>query len=385
MSMKLDASKFIYCPLLKAKLGEYSGAHDVGDELKPSMLPVFVAPPASDRDHENGRPLVPAEHVRLFGQRLFNSWGKRPVLVDAVNLDDEWHRSELPDHPLTALLQRARSAGTIAIPMTGMTRSREYQLAVRHANAGDKLGVGLRLRVRDFDADNLHQLLNDVFSQLMCGPEDTFLFVDFENRNFGSIDDFVALLIDRLNHLPYLSEWRLVAVAGTEFPEKISVTPRQKRSYRRGEWHVMQGLLARRSEIIRFPIFSDYVIEHPAFGVGGGRGVNIHLRYTSGGNWEVFKGEKFKDVGYSGIFDVADSVCQSEHFVGPDFSEGDRMIFQWANREIKSGSASSWRQAGVCHHMTFVARQFGPLIGVSVPERSPAVTPETQYQLYPAK
>jgi Beta protein len=379
--MRIDASKFIYLPILKAKLGEYCGARETSEELKPFVAPIVVVPPASDLDHEKGRPLVPAEHVRLFGPRIFSSWGKRPIFVDALNLDDAWHKEGLVDHPLTALIQRARSVGSMPMPVTSLRRSPEYQLAVKRAFEFDRYGVCLRLGLEDMESETLAKALDRFLKEANCSPSETALIVDFSARDFGDPSTFAELLIDRLNHLPYLNDWRLVAFSGTEFPQKISVAPEKSKSFRRGEWIVAEKLLARKSELIRLPLFSDYGIEHPVFATGDGRGANVHLRYSTSADYMIHKGKKFGEVGYAGIIAVAKALIGSDYFHGEGYSAGDKMIFDWANGHIPPGTASMWRQAGVCHHLALVVRQLSKHLGITIPTRAPA-TESVQQELF---
>lgn len=370
--MRIDVSKFMYLPILKGKLGEYCGVRAVADELKPFIAPVIVVAPASDLDHERGRPLIPAEHVRLFGPRLVNSWGKRPSFIDAVNLDDEWHKNDLKDHPLSALIQRARSVGALSLPMTALDRSPEYQTAVKRAFQLDRYGIGLRLNLQNIEFEALTNSLETFLRQVDCSPSDVSLIVDFSAREFGDPAEFATLFIDRLNHLPYLNSWQLIAFSGTEFPKKIAIAPKQSKNFRRGEWRVAEELIARKTELIRPPVFSDYGIEHPLFGKGGGRGANVHLRYATSQDYKIHKGGKFKEVGYSGILEVAKTLAKADYFLGATFSAGDQMIADWANEVIPAGTPSIWRQAGVCHHLTLVVKQLVEKFGIKIPTRVPA-------------
>src|ERR1700751_5083992 len=90
----------------------------------PSRLHIlFDMPPAGEFNHERGRPLTPTEHIRLFGRRLHEVWGKRVAFVDAGSIDDQTHHEGVARHPLTELLERARLAGATACPAISLSHS----------------------------------------------------------------------------------------------------------------------------------------------------------------------------------------------------------------------------------------------------------------------
>lgn len=376
--MKLDLSRILYSPILKGKMGEYNGAHDVDENLKQYILPVVVPPTSNEFDHELGRALVPAEHVKLFGPRLMKSWGKRPVFVDAINMDNDANKGGLPDHPLTALIQRSRSSGALTLPLTGIRRSEEYQIATKRSFEIDRFGIGLRLTVDDLESERFEDALSHVLEFLAVRPEQICVFIDLGYRTFAEPQSLASVLIERINHLPLLHHWKSVALACSEFPKLIKMPTNDRRDLRRGEWSVFESILARSEELFRIPTFSDYVVEHPIHNAvkkrAGRISFNVHLRYTGPDAWHVFRGEKFESCGLEGIYAVAKRIAESDVYSGPNFSVGDRMIDQWSRGEIKPGTPSTWRQASVSRHMTLVSKSIATKLGHTLVQ-APALQP----------
>jgi GNAT superfamily N-acetyltransferase len=110
-----------YLAVMKWKYGESSALRTARVD-RGRLHPLFEMPPAGDYDHEKQRPLSPTEHIRLFGPRLRERWGQRPAFIDAKMVDDEIHRQGLARHPLTELLERARLARALALPVTSLAR-----------------------------------------------------------------------------------------------------------------------------------------------------------------------------------------------------------------------------------------------------------------------
>jgi Beta protein len=126
---KMLLANTAYMPKIPWKKGERDAFRTTRPIVNDLTVPIFIMPPAGDFDHDLGKILAPADHVKLFGKKLYESRGKRPVFIDAVYLDDERHRVDPTTHPLTALIERALIAGAVAWPLTSFGRSDDYQEA----------------------------------------------------------------------------------------------------------------------------------------------------------------------------------------------------------------------------------------------------------------
>src|ERR1700732_3524876 len=126
---KMLLANAAYMPKIPWKKGERDAFKTTRQIVNDLTIPIFIIPPAGDFDHDLRRILAPADHVKLFGKKLHESRGKRPVFIDAAYLDDERHKVDPANHPLTALIERALIAGAIAWPLTSIGRSDDYQEA----------------------------------------------------------------------------------------------------------------------------------------------------------------------------------------------------------------------------------------------------------------
>jgi len=175
-------------------------------------IPIFIVPPAGDFDHDLGKILAPADHVKLFGKKLYDSRGKRPAFIDAVYLDDERHRVDSTTHPLTALIERALIAGAIAWPLTSIGRSDDYQEAVAKAHLRHQMPVAMQLSLADLQSASLNEKLISLCNQVSCDPEDAVLIVDAGPIFVPDESQFVDSLIPILNDLPRIYDWHEVVL-----------------------------------------------------------------------------------------------------------------------------------------------------------------------------
>lgn len=381
--MKVLVRNAVYMPVLKWKQGEYTALGTLPSADQEHILPLVVVPPAGDFDPEAGQPLEPAEHIKRFGPRLFDHWGRRPIFVDALHVDDERHRSVSPEHPLAALLGRARTQGAQACPATSLQRSATYQAVVaRFLQKHPDAPACLRISAVELEDTQLVDNIEAFLSEMKLSPERVVLLVDFEGDEAPPDDDFVEVLLERLNHLPHLHRWWLVALAMTSFPERLKLQVGECGRYPRSDWSIYERLLACGERLLRAPIFGDYALEYPDYRPVGRATPRARLRYSTKLEYLVENGTSTKKPhGYAAIHPVAEALVKKTDFAGAHYSNGDRFISQLATRTRKSGTAWQWRWATTEHHLRLVVGQLRTLLGVAEPARIPEPEPEPSLPL----
>jgi hypothetical protein len=364
--------------ILKWRQGE-STALGTARVDRERLIPLFDVPPAGDFDHEKRRPLTPTEHIRFFGHRLQQRWGQRVAFVDAAKIDDELHRTGLTRHPLTELLERARIARALALPVTSVTRSDEYQRATRRFVDGNPgFPICLRSTSSELDSITFASDVKGLLRDLGCSASAVFFVIDFNaqgNLPEAAIDDFVALLRDRINELPMLHNWLGLAVALSSFPTIVKLKPEEVKAFPRTDLKAYGKLLLSPEHLLRTPMFGDYALDASAVQKPQRRTPSAHLRYSTPSSYFISKGHSVrKPRGYEAIFPVAEALVGRDEYAGPDFSQGDSFIKDLANRSGKPGNAASWRWASTDHHLTANFRAINSLFGIV--ERETAKPPQ---------
>jgi hypothetical protein len=79
--------------------------------------------------------------------------------------------------------------------------------------------------------------------------------------------------------------------------------------------------------------------------------------YTLDEEWFVVRGAAFSSHPdeYEQYYSIADEIVALDEYCGPDYSYGDRYIFDRSKRTETPGSPGSWITACVNHHLTFTA------------------------------
>ena len=372
--------------ILKWKQGE-SIAVGTARSPRGRLIPLFDMPPAGDFDHEKQRPLTPTEHIRLFGRRLRDRWGQRVAFVDAMMIDDELHKNGLARHPLTELLERARLAKALALPVTSIGRSDSYQRATRRfAENNPDLPICIRATSADLDSDTFAKDVIGLVRELSCKPSQTFFVLDFKDHGVLSetaIEDFVVLLQERINELPCLHDWLGLAVALSSFPRVIKLKPGDVQSYSRTDLLTYGKLLLNPKELLRIPMFGDYALDTSPIAKPQRRTPSAHLRYSTPKHYVISKGHSVKKPhGYEAIYSVADALAARADFMGRSYSEGDLFISQLADRSAGPGNAARWRWASTDHHLTMNFRAINSFFGIVELETAKPAPAETQGLLF---
>jgi hypothetical protein len=365
-------------------MGEYKALGTLPPEDQAQIGPLMVIPPAGDFDPEAGRPLEPAEHIKSFGSRVFANWGRRPLFVDALYVDDERHAGLSGTHPLTSLLGRARIEGANACPATSIGRSREYQAAVaQFISQNHEAAACLRVTPGDLESESFAADIDALLTEIGCSVNRAVLLIDFAGAEPEADDDFIEILLDRLNHLPRLYQWLHVAFAHTAFPEKIKAEAGECTRRPRTDWQIYEKLIACGDRLNRRPIYSDYGLEYPDYRPMGRATPRARIRYSTRAEYVIDTGTTTKKpYGYKSIFPVADALTARDDFYGPAFSSGDAFFHQLSQRARGPGTAWQWRWAATDHHLRVVNKGLRALLGIREKEAAPTPREPEQATLF---
>jgi hypothetical protein len=379
---KMLLANTAYMPKIPWKKGERDAFKTTRSMVNDLTIPIFIVPPAGDFDHDARKIVTPADHVKLFGKKLHESRGKRPVFIDAVYLDDERHKVASASHPLTALIERALIAGAIAWPLTSIGRSNDYQEAVAKAHLRHQMPVAMQLSLADIQSASLNEKLTSLCNQVSCDPEDVVLVIDVGPIFAPDESQFVDSLIPILNDLPRIYDWHEVALSATSLADLQKVKINEEKIIRRQEWAIYKKLVERKNELYRLPIFSDYGVEYVKDLRPRKARPSAKLNYTRPDDYFFAKGENVKAAGYRAIFPIAQKIAACSGFMGANFSMGDACIVEIASRSRGPGIAPTWKWAAFDHHLAMVGLPVAELLGRLVEVTNELIeSPSTQLSL----
>lgn len=304
--------------------------------------------------------------VNKVGEQLVRYCGGRPFFIDLWRLPPDIF-VQGPSQFLAMLGQYARTLKLSLVPVTRITNENAYQSAVRTLVVGmNNQGVCLRLTCDDIKRLTLAKDINALLSFFQLPPEAVDLIVDFQ-----TIDQSVPTFKTLCRRLPNINKWRNFIVASGAFPEDLGKL-RKNDIHRlpRTDWILWRDQVMARPSAKRLPIYSDYTIQYPRYRDRTGPfNYSASIRYTADDYWVIMRGESvFAEDGPGTAQWPANAFLLrvQPEYCGDTFSYGDSYIKEKSTGYDKPGSPTTWLQAGINHHMTFVVRRLATLFAPSI-------------------
>lgn len=356
-----------YVPIIRQKHAEMEALKFLFPEDKRHITPLLELPPTLLEKH--GKHLAtPAFFVEIT-KRIATTWGYAPLFVD-VELLSTVLISNLGKHLLWELLEAARGFRLSIIPVTGLNSSQDHHAAVAKAIMADNRGVCVRLSEHDLSKKSLERELQRLLVSLKVEPKQVDILVDLK-----LIGDKPAKFADLSKRLPLLSSWRTFTVASGAFPKDLSdLEKNRQHELPRKDWLHWQEQIKNEASLLRRPSFGDYTIQHPFYSRPHNRpNISASIRYTAAPYWVIMRGEGLKNdkgAGYAQYWANAQLLSGRSEFCGPNFSQGDEYIHKMGQQTKHPGTPTTWLEAGINHHLTYVARQIASsfeFLAVGVP------------------
>lgn len=348
----------LYVPILRWKQAEWLALGNLRAEDKARLTPLVEITPRSVAPRIR-RPTVD-QMLEKNAADIESTWGYAPIFVDLWLLN-AGIRATSGLHPLLFLAERARARNLRLIPVTGVGRNAEYQSAVLSMIETDGEGACIRLLRQDLENPMLPRNLMRTVSSLGVGQSQVDIIVDFQ-----VVDSTLPSYSRAWTRLPNISDWRSLTLAGGAFPRDLQGLKLGRNLLPRLDWRAWK----RAKSLVEPPLqpsFGDYTIQFGAYVEPPERAnFSASIRYTAEDDWLVMRGEGVFHDGSPGFPQWpanAQLLCDSPEFCGADFSRGDMYIRQMGRQDQKTGSAGTWLQAGINHHLTFVVRQVASLFG----------------------
>ena len=353
-----------YLFIAKTKQGELAALSNARGRHKDLTLPLFDLSRmgTSLKRFKDARDVTQA-YVNETAVEIAKVWKGRKALMDAMRWPvDSTLRSG--EHVLTYFYRRLIALGVNVTPVLGYDRweSGHYRDAIAAMELPDDPQVCLRL---DSEArsdavepgllrDQVLQMLDD----MVASPGSCRVLLDFEDATVVSVEQMVERGYRVMDELADLG-FKDFAAAGSSIPPSIDVAvpePDSTGRLIRREWTVWRTL---RAAYPRYSwLFGDY-------GVRGPKSVddiisthtNGKIRYTTTDSYFIARGHSMQMEGKGEqMYELAQTIMNSRHYMGSDFSWGDEEIVRCSRGEFK-GTSTTWIAIDTSHHMAWVVQE----------------------------
>lgn len=361
-----------YIPILRWKAAEKGALQKLNVDDKTTITPLieFTMPqPDSNDGGKTPKDLLEEsktsflENLPNLADQVMKYWGRDAIFID-VQLIDGTIRADA----LKKILHHGSQQDLFMIPVITVipvvgfeSDFKTRQVAIESMK---KSGNGLCFRITDsnFSEQSLASDIDNFVNKHNLYIKDIDLLVDFK-----IVDEQTSLdgLVDKINMIPHINQWRTFIVAGGAFPKDLSrLEKHNQHSLSRVDWAIWQKLVAR---LKRPPSFADYAIQYPIYlPQTTASNPSASIRYALEDNWVIVRGEGLrnpKGAGFKQYPAQAQILAKQKIFKGRSFSFGDSYIAEKAKdiNTKKTGNPKTWLEAGINHHLTLVAHQIANL------------------------
>lgn len=323
-----------YTPILRWKRGEKICLRELPSSMKTKIWPCLAL-----RD-PGGRRYV-GDTTRFLAD-LDKEIGATPCYLNFPALDQ-------PMSPRDILADLKSVIGLSAKHLTAVPACDVPSLAIVQAlsNSVKNAPASLALRIRpSFDLDDVDQLIKLAPALTKRGTNSLHLLVDRETDGAHDSNDLQSGLTKLLKSGRFA---RVALIAGT-MPLGIQIGSHK---FERPDFLAYLKLI--NDEALQRLCFGDYGILSPDWREpsGGGGTVPTVYRYTTNNRWLVFKDRNNQGP------TVAKLVTLNSAYRGPDYSPGDKAIFdrsRWTSG-VGRGGAEQFLRDSASQHIVFVANQ----------------------------
>ena len=364
-----------YVPILRWKQAERFALRYLREEDRKRITPLIELTPQAFKSRKTAErvstPLDPAQVIHHEAKKLLESCANFPFFLDLRHVAVDVVRTHGKVHAFEYFAEIGRSYKLALVPVTGLSRTKEYQASVATVVKDDKRGICLRLTPAEIIDAGFASNIRALLKSLGLSEDAVHLLVDYEAN-----DPVVPSVESLLAAIPNLSKWRTLSVASGAFPPDLQGFEPGNRKIPRTDWLAWKKAVSTAKNSLRKPSFSDYTIQCGLYKEPvDGCNPSVSVRYTLDEEWLIMRGDAVRGKATSHSQETrpgreqwhgqAQLLCDDENlFYGEGFSWGDAFIHEKSLDSKNYGSHEIWLPAGINHHMTVVSRQIANL-GVS--------------------
>ena len=342
-----------YVPCLRWKQGEYQAILRLFDNTKAFITPLIEVPEIGyDFETQKANKTID-DHLEPFVKRVMKKWGTKPCFVD-ISLVNPNERLSGDRHPLKFIFDELRDNKCRAIPVTSLNRDKAFRTVIKRITSTDNHGLSIRLNIEEATKPELNKSIDTILRSNDLKANQCDLVLDLGAPNFEPVDSFAKLCVVIIKRIPKIDQWRSFIICGTSFPKSMGSIKRGTTIKHRFEWLLYKSIVKILStDNVRLPTFGDYGINHPDVLPRDMRFVtpSATVRYTTQDSWLIVKGINVRKNGFEQYRDLCRNVISSSHYLGEDFSSGDKYIADCGKGQESTGNLTTWRWVGTNHHI----------------------------------
>jgi len=276
----MDKQPSKYVPVLKWRQGEYQALNRLYDSVKDGIIPLVNIPPIEYDFEEKRLKKTAHEHVQLFPRRFSAKWGNRPSFIDFdESLHDEFMDSGAS--VVSFVFEELSALGHNPVPVTGISRSKNYQAVIKTAHKECGTGMAVRIKLEELMHPEISKHISDLIKYHGISFDNIDLIIDLgAPQSFEPYVTFAKALVKRIKAIARLDSFRSFILVATSI--SISDVKAPGAVMPRHEWSLYKALVERLRDV-RLPNYGDYCIELPGY-------TSLDMRFVNAAEDYIYNG-----------------------------------------------------------------------------------------------
>jgi hypothetical protein len=276
-----------YVPILRWKQAERFALRYLHGEDRKRITPLIELTPQTFKSRKTAErvstPLDPAQVIHQEAKKLLEACANFPFFLDLRHVAVDVVRSSGKVHALEYFAEVGRNYKLALVPVTGLSRTQEYQASVATIVNDDKRGNCLRLTPAEIIDTGFASRIRAVLKSLRLTEDAVHLLVDYEAN-----DPAVPSVESVLAAISNLSKWQTLSVASGAFPPDLQGFEPGNRRIPRIDWLAWKKAVSTSKNGLRKPSFSDYTIQYGLYKEPvEGCNPSVSVRYTLDEGWLI--------------------------------------------------------------------------------------------------
>jgi hypothetical protein len=164
-------------------------------------------------------------------KKLLEVCGYSPFFLDLRFVDRQIQGPRGKTHSLAYLASMVRDYKLMAVPVTGLSRSADYQSSVSQVAKADGRGVCIRITPSEVLQPGFPKEIRNALKYLGLTAKSVHLVVDHEANNPSELDPQTLLA-----KIPHLDKWCTLSVASGAFPPDLQSFELGSQEIPRRDW-----------------------------------------------------------------------------------------------------------------------------------------------------
>jgi Beta protein len=356
-----------YIPILKAKQGEFDALAHLSDKAKNQIVPWFDISRLDDKSRlkieQRSEPPVET-YLHETAAKIAKVWAGKTLFIDFP----QWKtnaQTESGEHVVSYFRNRLELLNVAVNPVVDYSSWDDPVYIEALASISLENGRNFCIRL-NLDSDTVEDMADSAYfidrftsivDELGVNPSSVNVMIDFSDvstqiYSVGNIFEIAEQAIS----LVKANGFHKIIIAGSSLPPSINEAVKSQNAtglVLRKEMLVWQMLI---SENPAWNItFADYCIRNPKAVDDPNVYTNANgkIRYTIDKHYFIARGCKLNKsaLGYSQFCLLANTIVDSEHYFGNDFSWGDDRIFKYSSTQNGCGNQQTWISIDTNHHI----------------------------------